>query len=252
MDAKPIRAFSRGLAVLAALNRRGSATAAELATETHLPRATVYRVLKTLADDGYVARSPSDDRFTIRIKVRELSEGFEDENWIGAVAAPAIFDLTRRILWPCDVSTLEGTQMVIRESTHRFAPLSIDRSMVGRALPLLSSSSGIAYLAFVPAAERASILDLLPQAQRTKSKTEIERELARVRRRGYGLRQAGPLWPHTGSMAMPIREKTRVVGCVSLIWMAKVMSAEEGVARCRAPLEATVREIEAKLSGPAK
>ena len=55
-----------------------------------MPRATVYRLLQTLLEEGYVARSPSDDRFRLRLKVRSLSEGFEDEHWIGGVAAPAL------------------------------------------------------------------------------------------------------------------------------------------------------------------
>src|SRR6516165_11917417 len=104
MQPKPIRSFARGLAVLSALNRHGSATALTLARETGVPRATVYRLLQTLLDDAYVGRGTADDRFHLRLKVRSLAEGFEDEQWISAIAGPALFDLTRRIAWPCDVS----------------------------------------------------------------------------------------------------------------------------------------------------
>ena len=86
MHPKPIRSFARGLAVLAALNRHGSATALTLARETGVPRATVYRLLQTLFDHGYVGRGAADERFDLRLKVRGLSEGFEDEQWITAIA----------------------------------------------------------------------------------------------------------------------------------------------------------------------
>jgi IclR family mhp operon transcriptional activator len=153
MQRKPIRAFARGLAVLLALNRHGSATALTLARESGVPRATVYRLLQTLLDEGYVGRGTADDRFHLRLKVRGLSEGFEDEQWISEIAVPALEDLTRRIAWPCDVSTLDGLKMVIHNTTHRLAPLSIDRNVVGRELPILASSPGRAYIAFAPKEE---------------------------------------------------------------------------------------------------
>jgi IclR family mhp operon transcriptional activator len=136
MQPKPIRSFSRGLTLLAALNQLGSASALTLARETGLPRATVYRLLQTLLDDGYIGRGAADDRFRLRFKVRTLSGGFEDEHWISAVAAPALAELTQRIAWPCDIVTLEGLKMIIRDTTHPVAPLSIDHNMVGRALPI--------------------------------------------------------------------------------------------------------------------
>ena len=43
-----VRSLSRGLDILNLLNIRDSATAAELAQELNIPRATVYRLIKTL------------------------------------------------------------------------------------------------------------------------------------------------------------------------------------------------------------
>ncbi len=52
--------------MLAALNRRGSATALTLSRERGVPRATVYRLLQTLLDEGYVGRGTADDRGHVR------------------------------------------------------------------------------------------------------------------------------------------------------------------------------------------
>ncbi|MCS6890753.1 MAG: helix-turn-helix domain-containing protein [Rhodovarius sp.] len=253
MQPKPIRAVSRALAVLAALNRHGSATALQLARASGVPRATVYRVLQTLIEDGYVARSGMGELFRLRLKVRTLSEGFQDEQWISGVAAPVLAALTKRILWPCDVATLEGTRMVIRETTHRTAPLSIDRSMVGTELPLLASATGLAYLAFAPEAERTALLRLLassddPADAPAGAPATVGRLLATTRRRGFGARQGGRLWPHTGAIALPIRHGERVIGCVNVVWMARVMSLQEGIARCLPPLREAAAEIEARLA----
>ena len=102
MEPKPIRSFARGLAVLSVLNRHGSATALTLARDSGVPRPTVYRLLQTLMDGGYIGRSTGDDRFHLKLKVRSLSEGFADEQWISSLAAPALEELTRRTSWPCD------------------------------------------------------------------------------------------------------------------------------------------------------
>ncbi|WP_376094418.1 helix-turn-helix domain-containing protein [Roseomonas sp. CCTCC AB2023176] len=253
MQPKPIRALSRGLAVLAALNRHGSATVVTLARETGLSRATTYRVMQTLLEDGYVARGTSDDRFRLRLAVRALSEGFEDEQWIAAVATPALVRLTGQIFWPCDVSTPDGIRMVIRDTTHRIAPLSIDRGMVGRRLPMLATTVGQAYLAFAPVEERAALLRLLaasddPADAPARNPEGIARLLGVVRRRGYAVRQGGPIWPHTGSIGVPIRHGGRVLGSINVIWMARVVSEAEGVRRCLGPLRETAAEIEARLA----
>jgi len=253
MHNKPIRSFERGLAVLSALNRHGSATALTLARETGVPRATVYRLLQTLFDDGYVGRGTADDRFHLRLKVRGLSEGFEDEQWISAIAGPALLELTRRTAWPCDVSTLEGLKMVIHETTHRVAPLSIDRNMVGQELPILGSSSGLAYISFAPKKERDTLLALLgrssdPHDALARDPAQVSRLIVSTRRRGYGLRQGGKIWPHTGSLALPVRVGSRILGCINTVWMARVISAKEGVSRCLEPLRETRQLIEQKLA----
>jgi IclR family mhp operon transcriptional activator len=252
MQPKPIRAFSRGLAVIEALNHHGTASALQLARESGVPRPTVYRLLQTLIDAGYVARGVEDDRFHLRQKIRGLSGGFKDEHWIADVAAPLLMELTERIAWPCDVCTLEGLQMVIRDTTHFRAPLSIDRNMVGRHLPLLATASGLAYIAFVPADERRLLLELLAQSDSpadavAKDFSAVARLIANTRRRGYGVRQGGTLWPHTGSVALPIRHGKRVLGCINAIWMARVIGFEEGVRRCLAPLQQTRASIEERL-----
>ena len=253
MQPKPIRSFARGLAVLAALNRYGSASALTLARATGVPRATVYRLLQTLQDEGYVARGSADDRFHLRFKVRELAGGYENEQWIAAVAAPALADLTRRISWPCDIATLDGLKMVIRETTHPTAPLSIDRNMVGQELPILSSACGLAYIAFALAEERSTLLELLARSGDShdaiaRDPAQAARLIAATRRRGYGLRQGGELWPHTGAVALPIRVGKRVLGAINTVWMARVLGYEEGLSRCLEPLRQTQALIEQQLA----
>ena len=143
--------------------------------------------------------------------------------------------------------------MVIHETTHRIAPLSIDRNMVGREMPILRSSSGLAYIAFAPKPQRDALLGLLatstdPHDALARDADQVKRLIATTRRRGYGLRQGGALWPHTGSVALPVRVGGRLLGCINTIWMARAVSAEDGITRCLKPLRETRDAIEARLA----
>jgi IclR family transcriptional regulator, mhp operon transcriptional activator len=252
MQPKPNRSFTRGLAVLEALNRHGSATALVLARESGVPRPTVYRLLQSLQDAGYVGRGLADDSFHLRRAVRRLSGGFKDTQWISAIATPRLVELTQCISWPCDIATLEGLTMVVRDTTHPIAPLSIDYNMAGRHLPILLTATGIAYLAFAPLTERKLLLDMMarsdvPNDALARKPERVDRLIAEARRRGYALRQGGAIWPRTSAIALPIRLEKRVLGCITVIWMAGIMSVRDAVRRCLEPMQQTQGLIEQSL-----
>jgi IclR family mhp operon transcriptional activator len=75
---RPIRALKRGLDALTVLNLRNGATVTEVAQEIHLPRTTVYRILETLCNAGFVVRDGTDDRYRLTIMVRALSDGWRE------------------------------------------------------------------------------------------------------------------------------------------------------------------------------
>lgn len=251
---KTVRGLTRGLALLNVLNRLdGGASIAQLSTITLLHRTTVRRLLETLLDEGYVRRSPSDDSYQLTLKVRELSEGFRDEQWISAVAAPLLGKLLQEVVWPTDVSTLSVDSMVVRETTHRFSRLSFHRSMVGRRLPLLLTASGLTYLAFCPDHEREALISLL--ATRDEAEYRLAREplrlggiLQRIRQRGYGENYMG--WQQEqkiASIAVPIHHQQRVIASLNLVYIAKAMSIEQAAERHLAALQETARLIEAGI-----
>src|SRR5271154_6328477 len=143
---RPIRALMRGLDALTVLNLRDGATVSEVAQEIRLPRTTVYRILETLCNAGFVFRDASDDRYRLTIMVRALSGGFDDEAWVTRIAKPLIEELGREIVWPVSIATLLGTTMIVRETTDHSTPLAIERYSAGYRAALLASATGRAYL----------------------------------------------------------------------------------------------------------
>lgn len=248
---KMVRGLSRGLALLNMLNRvDGGASVARLAELTGLHRTTVHRLLETLQEEGYVRRSGSDDRYCLDLRVRELSEGFRDEQWISALASPLLGQLLQEVVWPTDLCTLDVDAMVVRETTHRFSKLSFHRSMIGRRLPLLQTASGTAYLAFCPPAERESIIDLLarqdrPECRLARDRAALDDLLARVVQRGYGENHMN--WtdePKMAGVAVPIRSANGLLGCLGLVYLATAMTTHTAARRYLPAIRRVVAEIE--------
>jgi IclR family mhp operon transcriptional activator len=187
---RPIRALSRGLDALTVLNLRDGATVSEVAHEIRLPRTTVYRILETLCNSGFVYRDSADERYRLTILVRGLSDGFDDEAWVTQIAKPFIFELTAEIVWPVCISTLSGSKMIVREVTDHSTPLALERHSAGMRLPLLSSAAGRVYLAHCAPAQRDGLIEILAQSGKEEDKparnrTELLRVLEDIKAQGH-------------------------------------------------------------------
>src|SRR5690606_14905323 len=189
-----LQSLVRGLDLLRALNSspKGRATIMQLAAATGIHRTTIKRILATLIRHGYVAAATGQEYYYVTLRVRDLSDGFTDQEWVTAIATPAMGRLLDRVKWPSDLSTLDGTHMLIRESTHKFSSLSFERGMVGTRMPVLLTASGRAYLAACCATERDEIIRLIraeggPQAALAQNPRLINDMVEQVQARGYAV-----------------------------------------------------------------
>lgn len=250
-----LQSLVRGLDVLRALNGspQGRATIMQLAAATSIHRTTIKRILATLIRHGYVAAAAGREYYYVTLRVRDLSDGFTDQEWVSAVATPAMGELLERIKWPSDLSTLDGTHMLIRESTHRFSPLSFQRGMVGKRMPVLLTASGKAYLTACGDTERQEIIRLIlaeggPQARLARNPRLIANMIQQVRARGYAVNEGDwrPQSP-TSILALPILHGNKVLACLNLIYVRRNMPHEAAAERYLPALRETVEKIEAGL-----
>jgi IclR family mhp operon transcriptional activator len=247
---KPIRSVERAFAILSELNKLSDASVEELAKAAALPWPTTLRMLETLDRLGYVTRGVGRTRFRPAIGVRTLSDGFRDETWVSQIAASGLARLTKQTGWPATFSTLAGCEMVIREATHNQTALAVEYGMLGRRIPLLISSGGRAYLSFTSKVEREQLLSILRErggedARNANSET-LSRSLRQIRRLGYAQRVRGAM-PLTSSMAVPVRIGGRVIGCITIIWIASAFSMREAVDRYLKSLQALAESFEGEL-----
>ena len=208
---RPIRALTRGLEALTVLNLRNGATVSEVAQEIKLPRTTVYRILETLCESGFAFRDPSDDRYRLAEAVKQLSDGFVDEDWVTGIASPLIHELSREVVWPIAISTLSGSTMLVRETTDRLSPLAVERYSPGFRFPLLTSASGRLYLSLCDEAERTALLQTLARAP-----AELEKILLEIRSDGYATAATSRRISDDFSIAVPVMADNRMLAGVGI------------------------------------
>lgn len=227
--------------MLQEVNRSGGIRAGDVARALDLPRPTVYRLLETLEELGYVARSASDDRFRVTRLALSLGDGYDPGVVICQAAAPYLAELSKTLVWPVDLSTYENAAMVVQETTHSRSPLSIDRGMIGKRLPMLQTSAGRAYLAACPARERDLIVSHLRRIDEADDRAFLEQGrldqmIAETQARGYAIRSEGEYNPKTASIAVPIVRNEIVFGCISIIWIRTALAIDRAIADFVAPL----------------
>jgi IclR family transcriptional regulator, mhp operon transcriptional activator len=243
-----VRSLQRGLKVLRLISRNSGIKAGEIAEQIGLARPTVYRLLETLEEEGYVVRSASDNRFRVTQEARSLGIGYDAVNSISQVAGPVLIELSQRFIWPFDMSVCHGAYMIVQESTHPRSPLSVDRGVIGRHLPMLRTAAGRCYLAHCPSAVRAQVLELIenlkiPEDSFYLAASALDRLLSETVERGYAVRYHEHYNSHTSSIAVPIFSETTLVGSMAVIWITKAMTLAEGTDQFLETMREAARRI---------
>lgn len=247
-----VRALTRGLAILRHINGRGAARVGEIARALEIPRPTVYRLLETLEEAGYVVLSPTSSLVRVTRLAAALGDGYAATSELCQVSGPIFSEYGAKLIWPLDLSVQDHFSMVIQETTHNRSPLSIDRAMIGYRMPMLRTSAGRAYLSFCDREERQHILEHLrrlgdPVDLPFLQPSWIERMIAETRARGVAIRDGGEFRPQTASLTAPIITPDGIIGCVSMIWIRTAMTTEKALETAQAPLAEISRRITAAL-----
>ena len=250
-----MRSVERTLAVLRALNasRTRSSSISELERQTRISRPALYRIIASLVEQGYVYRGPTDDTFELTHLVRLLSCGFREEFWVTQIASPVITRLQEKVVWPVDICTFADNAMVMRETTRSGSPLSIDIMAGGLRFPMHSTAVGRAYLAFCGEAERQVILQNLKAAHDVAGdaagapaldEAALGESIRKAQAKGYGERYR-EMFGATGTIAIPVVIEGKVFCCLSLAFIASVLTPDQAAARYLDDMKAAAAEIAA-------
>lgn len=251
----PIRAITRGLSVLQAVNRGGSITMMEIARSSQVPYPTACRIVQTLLHEGLIEREPTRKRYRATALVQSLASGYHDDSRLVEVCRPHIEALTDRLLWPISVTSRVGAHMMVRDSTHARTSLTLNNYYPGFTLPIMECSSGKGYMAFCSDAEREHLIEGLRTIEGAAERMATlllsnDSLLKEIRRNGYATQSRNAYTANPGktsSVAVPLFRGEDVVGSIVLIFFTVAMAMDEAVEQFLAPLSATAAAISGEL-----
>ncbi|MEP2734795.1 MAG: IclR family transcriptional regulator C-terminal domain-containing protein [Erythrobacter sp.] len=249
----PIRAISRGLSVIQAVNRIGPISMMEISRAAEVPYPTACRIVQTLIHEGMIEREPSRKRYRATALVQTLSTGYQAEDALVTVARDHLVKLTEHVNWPISLATRVGTSMMVRDSTHGQTSLTFTNYYAGYTLPISECASGKAYIAHCDDTELEAIVEGWRMTENDTSRVGLvlvgdNAVLEDIRAKGFAVHNRNTYTADAGktsSIAVPIFRNGNgdVVGTLTLIYFASTMTNVEVAARYLADLRETATLI---------
>ena len=150
-DKEFMATLAKGLAVLGCFGKeRPAMTLSEAAVAANVSRATARRILRTLAELGYVEQHGR--QFSLSPNILQLGFAYlATQSWIDR-AAPLMKELSERAHESCSAAILQGTEIVYvaRIPTRRIMSVA---ASVGSRLPAFHTAMGRVQLGFLDEAE---------------------------------------------------------------------------------------------------
>jgi DNA-binding IclR family transcriptional regulator len=231
----------------AVADAREPETAQALADRCALNRTTTWRLLATLERHGLVDRDPETSRYSIGPAVIRLAaaSGYEA---LARRAQPLLRRLAEGTGETVNLAVPRGLELVYVGQVQ--AQHVMTANWLGRPVALHATSTGKAFLAWLPEEERAAALaeplDRFTKTTLTDA-AALEAELRTVRRRGYAVSRGeleDGLW---GVSAASLDERERPAAVVS-VWGAEGRIREKGFRALGEQAAEAARELGARLT----
>lgn len=215
------------LAVLESLatSERGKALK-EIAADVGLVKSSVFRILFTLKETGYVEQTDASGVYRLTLKTGGLARRNTDRLRLTDIARPHLTRLRDDLDESVALAELRVQSIVLIDVLETSHPLRLSFH-IGDDCPIHATALGKAVAAFLSPAERSALLkdSKLPQyTERTKTKLrQLESELAAVHANGYSVNDeetvagallvGAPLFDSTRSVCGAISVNTPTVRC---------------------------------------
>jgi DNA-binding IclR family transcriptional regulator len=246
---RTIQAVDRAAALLKAVaDSRQPLTVVELATTTGLNRSTAWRLLATLDRHGLVERDPVTQRYSVGYAVLQMAAGGDYDSLVRR-ARPVVERLAVKTGETASLAVAKRFDLVYIDQVE--APQVMSPNWLGRAAPLHATSSGKAFLAWLPQEEREALLTPARLKRYTATtittRAELETELDAVRREGYSICIGELEQTLYGASAAVLNERERPVAIVS-VWGPEHRVSLERLPQIGAHAARAAAEIKALLS----
>ncbi len=184
---QPVKVLAKSFAILEALqdSPRRSSRLKALSDAVGMPKATVFRLLRTLEGLGYVDYDEDAECYRLTDRLRQLG-GSGIEPVLAPLARPAMTRLVAEFEQTVNLATAEAGQLVYKDVQEGLRNVRM-QTIPGVYLSWDKTALGKSILAFYPRDETISLLRLSPQNVERRRYQSFWDQLSRVRSTGFAL-----------------------------------------------------------------
>lgn len=245
-------ALERGLLILEALAKsRGGLTLSQLTRYLHLPKSSVFCLLRTLEQFGYLCRDAESGKYTVTLRICTLANMALNGFSLREKAKPFLRRLCEATRLTVHMGVLEQASCVLIEKISPPGTVPV-ATWVGKHLSLHCTALGKAVSAYLPEAQlEASVHEhgfLRHNENTISSLKRFKQDLAIVRERGYALddeeEEIG-----IRCIGAPIFHGSRAIGGISIVGTTNEIHGER-LASLAMLVNQTANEISERAKMP--
>ncbi|MGH2859342.1 MAG: IclR family transcriptional regulator [Solirubrobacteraceae bacterium] len=211
-DRRELASVARAMRLLEILAHEPDAGVTELAQRLQVAKASVDRLLTTLAAAGFVERDAHTRRYRLTLKIAVLADGVRSRTGIVQLARPHLHALSERVQEAANLGVFLDGALVYADTIPSASLFRIE-ARPGTTLPAYCTAAGKALLAFMSPEQLDNYLDGLDPVRHTRSTltttAKIRTELKAIRRAGYAI-DRGELLDEAWCVAAPVLGERRL------------------------------------------
>lgn len=243
-----VNSLSRGLLILELLTQRPFRLSQSKIQElTDIPKATLYRILRTLTELEYLRCDPESKKYSLHPKVLILGLSILENLEVREIARPYIEKLSREFNRSVSLLMQDGAELVFIERVK--VPMLRDFNVgIGSRIPIYNTAPGKAVLANLNAEKLHEVVSLLNKKDPLAApylRNNYERlynSLTEVREKGYAINDQESQKGLRG-IAAPIFSPEGVVYALSISVPPEEVSVSELRSKYAPRLVAVSKEI---------
>jgi DNA-binding IclR family transcriptional regulator len=245
---KPATTIEKVCRVLNAFGPRPSMGLTEVSGLTGLLKSDVHRILKSLAQFGFIEQDAQNRRYRLGLELLKLGHLVRERLQLSDIARPHLRHLAESVGASANLAVFDPVDQEIIFIEQIDAPSEVQiRWRIGRRVTAHATAVGKTLLAYLDPEVTRGVITKTGLEKRTRytitDPKEFERELANIRVAGYGLdREEAVLG--ASCVAAPVRDHTgRVVAAVSVSMLAGRMGRQR-----ETEIAGIVRSVAARIA----
>jgi DNA-binding IclR family transcriptional regulator len=186
-----VKSVSRALDIITLVSmKKGGLGVTEIAKQIDINKSSVYRILSTLVQYGYIEQDGETGKYKLGYKFLEISSKLLESIDLRAEARPFLQELENETNEVIHLVVYDQGEVVYIEKLEGNETLRM-HSKVGKRAPMHCTSVGKAILAYLPSSVVLDILERKGMPVHTDKtiteKEEFLKELSQVRQKGFAL-----------------------------------------------------------------